>query len=99
MRDKGSILTRPAAEALALDVLGWLAADETRIGGLLAASGLDPAELRRRAAQPAFLGFVLDHLLADEAMVLAFARETGHAPDAALRARAALPGGDLPHWT
>lgn len=87
------------AQALALEALGWLAADDDRIGALLAASGLDPAELRRRAAQPAFLGFVLDHLLADEGMVLAFARETGHAPDAALRARAALPGGDLPHWT
>ena len=63
------------------------------------ASGVSADELRDRAADPEFLGFVLDFLLSDEAALLAFAHEAGLSPDRPLRARAALPGGELPHWT
>jgi hypothetical protein len=55
--------------------------------------------MRARAGDPEFLGFVLDFLLSDEAALLDFARETEIPPDRPLRARAALPGGALPHWT
>ena len=92
-------MTRSDAESLAAAVLLWLAQDTDRLGGLLGASGLSPRDLRSGAADPGFLGFVLDHLLADEAAVMAFAAETGHPPQAALAARAALPGGDTPFWT
>ncbi|MEO1000355.1 MAG: DUF3572 family protein, partial [Pseudomonadota bacterium] len=70
-----------------------------RLGAFLASAGAGPADLRARAGDPAFLGFVLDFLLADEEAVRAFTSGAGHAPDAVLRARAALPGGDAPHWT
>lgn len=86
-------------ETVALRVLGWLAEDADRFSAFLAATGLDPQELRARATDPEMLASVLDFLLADETAVLAFADRAGLAPDAALRARAALPGGDLPHWT
>lgn len=92
-------MKREAAEALALRALGWLAAEPDRIGAFLAASGAGPTELRARAAEPEFLGFVLDFLLADEAALLAFAADSGLPPEAAGRARAALPGGDAPDWT
>jgi hypothetical protein len=90
---------RAEAEVLAVRVLAWLAADTGRIGRFLALSGAGPAELRARAAEPEFLGFVLDYLLADEAALLAFAAAEGVRPELAMRARAALPGGDLPDWT
>jgi hypothetical protein len=88
-----------AAETVALRALGWLVAAPERAGALLAASGLAPGELARRAGDPAFLGFVLDHLLGEEALVRAFCAAEGFAPDLPARARAALPGGDAPHWT
>jgi len=87
------------AEALALAALGWLAADAEAIGRFLAMAGAGPAELRARAADPESLGFVLDFLLADAALLLAFAAAQGIPPDLPMRARAALPGGDLPNWT
>lgn len=45
------------------------------------------------------MGFLLDFLLADEALLLDVA--SGMAVDPALfaQARAALPGGDAPFWT
>jgi hypothetical protein len=90
---------REGAEVLALQALGWIAADEGRLGAFLAASGAGLDEVRARAADPAFLGAVLDALLADERAVRAFCADSGVPLDAPLAARAALPGGDLPHWT
>lgn len=88
-----------AAERLALDALGWMAGQPEVLGALLAASGAGPADLRTMAREPEFLGFVLEHLLADEAALLAFAAEAGIDPTLPARARAALPGGEQPHWT
>jgi hypothetical protein len=73
--------------------------DPERIGGFLGASGLSAAELRSRAGDPELLGAVLDYLLGEDAWVMEFAAETDHPPQAVAAARAALPGGDAPHWT
>jgi hypothetical protein len=77
----------------------WLADRPELFGRFLDASGAAPQEIRAQAEDPEFLGFVLDFLLAADATVLAFAAETGLAPDAPARARALLPGGALPNWT
>ena len=61
-----------AAQALALRALAFLAEDPERLGRFLALSGMGPAELRTRASDPALLGGVLDHLLSDERLLLAF---------------------------
>ncbi len=87
------------AETLAVRALAWMAADAEMTGRFLALSGAGPAELRARAAEPEFLGFVLDFLLADEAALVAFAAAEGAPPELVGRARAALPGGVPPHWT
>ncbi|MEM1313336.1 MAG: DUF3572 domain-containing protein [Pseudomonadota bacterium] len=92
-------MTPEAAQALALEALGWLAADADRLGPFMAEAGCGPAELRIRAQEAEFLGFVVDHLLGDEARLMAFCDEVRRPYDAPMRARAALPGGDLPHWT
>ena len=87
------------AEVLALTALGWLAAQDDLLAGFLGASGASLDDLRARAADPAFLGAVLDFVLMDDAWVLGFAAHAQVPPDMVLRARAGLPGGDLPHWT
>lgn len=92
-------MTPKTAEALAIEALTWLAADADLLGPFMAEAGAGPAELRARAAEPEFLGFVLDHLLSDESRLMAFCDDHQHPYDAPMRARAALPGGDLPHWT
>ncbi len=92
-------LATEAAETLGLQALAWLAGRPEDAGQFLAMTGASADELRSRATDPEFLGFVLDFLMSDEAMLLAFCEETNLAPDRPARARAALPGGDLPHWT
>lgn len=87
------------AQMLALQALGWLVAQPDHIGGFLAASGLSPDDLRARAGEPEFLASVLDFLLQDEPLLLAFCADTGQAPQKPMQARALLPGGEQPHWT
>lgn len=92
-------MDREKAETLALEALGWLAAEPDFLRGFQGASGLSSDDLRARAAEPDLLAAVLDFVLADDASVTRFAETTGRAPQDVLRARAALPGGDSPHWT
>lgn len=92
-------LAPAAAEDLAVRALVWIAERDELAAGLLGASGAAAEDLRARAADPEFLGFVLDFLLADEEALLGFCADSGLSPDAPMRARAGLPGGDLPNWT
>jgi hypothetical protein len=87
------------ATAVAQEALIWLAGRPDALEGFLAASGATTEDLRAGADDPEFLGFVLDHLLQFEELVVAFARDAGVAPDLPARARATLPGGYVPNWT
>jgi len=88
-----------AAEAIALRALVWTLGDDDRRAAFMAATGAQPADLASGALDPVFLGAVLDFLLSDEPRVVAFCKDENLAFDAPMRARAALPGGDVPHWT
>ena len=92
-------ISHNAAMALARDALLWLLEEPERIGGFLGASGLSAGDLRSLSTEPDLLGAVLDHLLTEDAWLLAFAQETNHSPETVVAARATLPGGDVPHWT
>jgi hypothetical protein len=94
MRQKpGFRMDREAAEALAVEALGFLASDGERIERFLSLSGLDPTRLRAAAAEPGFLAGVLDHLASDETLLVAFAANTGRAPESIEAARTALAHG------
>ena len=80
------------AENVAIRALFFLAADEARLSGFLAATGIDPAEIRTAAREPRFLAGVLDHLMDDESVMLAFSQETGVPPEQIARARDMLSG-------
>ena len=84
---------REAAESLAVQALGFLAEDDERLSGFLSLSGIDPAEVRAVAGQAGFLAGVLDHVMSDEALLVAFADQTGLAPTEIAKAHSALTGG------
>jgi hypothetical protein len=84
------------AELIAISVLRFLADRPEELGRFLSASGTDPAAVRARAADRLFLCGVLDFLLDDEALLLAFAAEAGLAPAAILLARRRLEPGRRP---
>ena len=88
-----------SAELLSLQALEWLAEDAERINGFLNMTGADASDIARNAQDPAFLGSVLDYLLTEDALVIGFCDTRGLPYDAPMRARAALPGGEMWNWT
>ncbi|MGA7490507.1 MAG: DUF3572 domain-containing protein [Xanthobacteraceae bacterium] len=84
-----------AAEDLAVAALGFIAAEPDRLGRFLALTGIAPASIRDAAREPQFLVGVLDHLMGEERLLLAFAAENDIDPEAVMRARDTLAG---PHW-
>ncbi|MFC2978651.1 DUF3572 domain-containing protein [Roseicyclus marinus] len=87
------------AETRALAVLGWIAGQEEIFPVFLGATGASEADLRRRAGEADFLAAVMDFVLMDDAWVIDCAAALGWPPEQMLAIRAALPGGNLPHWT
>ena len=77
---------------VAIQALSFLAADPERLERFMALSGLTPETLRAAANGSGFLVAVLEHVLADESLVLAFAANAGLAPERIAAARAALAG-------
>lgn len=88
-----------SAETLALQALGWLVAQDELLPQFFAATGANALTLPAQAADPEFLGAVLDFLLMEDATVIAFCDAMGLRYDSPMQARAALPGGPGPHWT
>lgn len=92
-------MNQDAAETLALRALGWLAVEDDLLGRFLAASGSAAADLASGATDPWFLAAVLDFILSDDLIVIAFCDAADYAYPEPMAARAALPGGAVPHWT
>ncbi|MEL7011844.1 MAG: DUF3572 domain-containing protein [Pseudomonadota bacterium] len=92
-------LARETAEAIALQCLTWLIAEDDLLPVFLGSTGASEADLRAGATEPAFLGSVLDFLLMDDAWVLRFCEAADLAPEMPMQARQALPGGHSVHWT
>ncbi len=90
-KDRSSVNVE-SGQDLAVEALGFLAGDETRLERFLAVTGLGPRTLRSAAAAPGFLVSVLDYLMADEALLVAFAAEAGRRPEDVMRACQAMRG-------
>ena len=79
-----------SGEDLGIVALSFLASEPTRLSRFLDLCGLGPNNLRAAAADPGFLAAVLDYLLADERLLIAFAAECEVAPESVAAARRAL---------
>ena len=83
---------REAAEMLAIQALAFIAEEAERLDLFLSTTGIAAAEIRAAAREPGFLAGVLEHMLAHEILLIAFADSAGINPTAVARARSALGG-------
>jgi hypothetical protein len=83
-------MDRDAAETIALQALAFLAEDPERLARFLLASGLDPSDVRARAATPELQCAILEYLANDESQLLVFAANCQVAPESIAPAIAAL---------
>ena len=75
---------------LAVQALAFMAEDDSRLGGFIASTGIAVESIRNAAREPNFLAGVLEHILADENLLIAFADSAGIDPAEVARAHRAL---------
>jgi hypothetical protein len=98
MRERRRAPTREDAETMAIQAIGFLAADEDLFLRFVNLTGLSIEEIKGRMSDAALLGAVLDFILADERLLLAFAEAMDLPPEAPLAARRTLPGAPVDSW-
>ena len=75
---------------LAIQALAFIAEDPERLGRFLEMSGIPIERIRNAARERGFLAGVLEHMLSDESLLLAFADSAGIDPADIARARSSL---------
>jgi hypothetical protein len=77
---------------LAIQALAFIAEQPQSLSRFLDTSGISLEQLRTAAREPGFLAGVLEHMLGDESLLLAFAQSAGVDPADVARAASAFGG-------
>ena len=85
-------MNRDDAQSIAILALAYLARDGDRLDRFTGWTGLAGDDLAQAVANPDMLGGVLDYILSDEKLLIAFTEDAAIAPEDPARARRALPG-------
>lgn len=80
----------PDPEGLAISALLFIAAETETLSRFLELTGLDPGDVRAAASDKRFLLAVLDFLMADEPLLLAFAASEALPPETVVAAHRKL---------
>ena len=75
---------------MAIQALTFIAEEPDRLARFLDVTGIAPAQIRAAARERGFLAGVLEHMLGDESLLIAFASSAGIDPAEVARGRAAL---------
>jgi hypothetical protein len=75
---------------LAIQALAFIAEAPDRLSPFLAVTGLAPERIREAAREPDFLAGVLEHMLGNENLLIAYSQSTGIDPADIARAYNAL---------
>ena len=88
-------LTREMADEIGLEALLFLVQDTQRVSDFMAATGIAPDELRRRAHDTSLHVAALEYVLQDESALLVFAAHAGRPPEFVQPALALLSPGSV----
>jgi len=83
-------MSETTIDALVPSILQFFAADDERMARFFAMTGLTVDTIRDAAGRPGLEEAVMDHLLADERLLVLFADAEGIASESIAKARAAL---------
>jgi Protein of unknown function (DUF3572) len=86
-RARPAPMDRPRAESLAVEALSFLSRSPERLVRFLDATGMRPDTLRAAARSPGFLAGLMDYVVQDEELLLAFAEEARVKPESVMQAR------------
>ncbi len=78
---------------LAIQALAFIADDQQSLARFLDITGIEVEQIRTAAREPGFLAGVIEHMLSDENLLVAFARSAAIDPAEVARAASVLRGG------
>ncbi len=87
-------MTPEQAEVLALQAITFISTEERALNGFLAQTGAGLDEVKHLIQDRNFLAGILDFMLSDESLLLAFCDHEDLRPEMVVSARRALPGGE-----
>ncbi|MBB5752668.1 DUF3572 domain-containing protein [Prosthecomicrobium pneumaticum] len=90
LRDRPARMTETEAETLAVRALAFIAGEPEELGQFLALTGIGPESIRAAAGEPAFLVGVLEYMLSNEPLLIAFAAREAIRPTMIAAARHVL---------
>jgi hypothetical protein len=93
-----TLLDADTAATISFRALGFIAGDSDRLGRFMALTGLEPSAIRALARERSFQAAVLEHLLADETLLLQFCQNEAidaELPGKALHILAGSPKADF----
>ena len=95
-RPRPAAMDEARAQAMAIEALGFLGGSPERLTRFLEVSGLSPETLRAAARSPGFFAGLMDYLVSDEELLVAFAGEIGADPESVMAARHLLSPTEFP---
>ena len=91
-------MTPDTAQAIALNSMAFILAEDALRDRFMALSGVDAGDIRERIQDPAFLASVMDFLVGFEPDLMACAESLNEKPEALVSAWRALGGGEGHEW-
>ena len=92
-------MTPENAQIIAIQALGWIAADEDLVTIFMGSTGCSVESLKAGLDDPVLLLSVLDFILMDDQWVIDFCKVAKLDPLQLKSVRGFFPGGNETHWT
>lgn len=80
-RERIGVVNAEDAEAMAVEILGWLIGQPELLNRFMTLVGVDAGSIRRAAAEPGFLAGVTGFVMAHEPTLLAFCEQNDVKPE------------------
>lgn len=87
------------AQIVAVQSVEWLASNQELLQLFLDVTGCNPTDIQDMVENIEFQTSVLDFLMSDDSLLMAFCDVFGIRYDEIAQVRSQLPGGDVPNWS
>jgi hypothetical protein len=98
-RERIGVVSAEDAEAMAVQILGWLISQPDLLNRFMALVGVDAGSIRRAAAEPGFLGAVTGFVMAHEPTLLAFCEQNDVRAERVAACHRRLAGPESESWS
>jgi hypothetical protein len=98
-RERIGVVSAEDAEAMAIQILGWLISQPDLLNRFMALVGVDAGSIRRAAEEPGFLGAVTGFVMAHEPTLLAFCEQNDVRAERVAACHHRLAGPESESWS